>query len=175
MRRAWFVLASGLVVATGVRAAALDSGRAGLAPPSTRASQADEGTRPRGLPANQWRYQFHAGRWWYRTANDGWSYFDGTRWQSYAARRGYEHRPVDLALLRLEGKEGAMGYHRWPHVRGGVAGGSLPISGTQGSLGGSPSGSFTDPVGVPSAVNTATGTSTDVGGLSGRVFSGGRQ
>jgi hypothetical protein len=126
------------------------------------------------LPANQGRYQFYAGHWWYRTTNDGWSYFDGKRWRPYVARREeHDRRPVDPALLRLEAKEGVMGYHKWPR-RLDLGAGPFPMSGTQGSLGGSPSGSFTNPVGIPSAVNTAIGTSTDVGGLngSGRAFSG---
>lgn len=127
---------------------------------------------PHGAPQNRWRYQYSGGRWWYWTPDNRWSYFDGSRWRLLGAPASYVRRPVDPALLRLEYREGVLGRHRWPRRQasggtansGGAAG--LPLSGTQGALGGAPSGSFTDPAGVPSAMNTSTGTSTGVGGLS---------
>lgn len=121
---------------------------------------------PRGAPQNRWRYQYSGGRWWYLTHHGRWSYFDGSRWRTLDEAAGYERRPVDPARLRIEYKEGVLGYRRWPRVKGGGAGSvALPLSGTQGSLGGAPSGSFTPPGGVPSAMNTSTGTSTGVDGL----------
>ncbi|HEV3340539.1 MAG TPA: hypothetical protein VG125_09285 [Pirellulales bacterium] len=177
MRQACF-LAAVLVITVAVRAAAQDTRRAagsGKPPSAARASRADEPAGPRGSPANQWRYRFYAGRWWYRTASGGWSYFDGRRWVPYVARQEYDRRPVDPALLRLEAEEGVLGYRKWTHIPGGGAGGLLPVSGTQGSLGGSPSGSFTNPVGASTAINTSVGTSTDVDGLrgGGPAFPGG--
>ncbi|HEV3025704.1 MAG TPA: hypothetical protein VGX76_24695 [Pirellulales bacterium] len=32
------------------------------------------------FPGNAWRYVFHQGRWWYWSASECWSYFDGKRW-----------------------------------------------------------------------------------------------
>jgi hypothetical protein len=46
------------------------------------AVSADAGTRPwmAGRGENAWRYVFHRGRWWYWSASERWSYFDGARW-----------------------------------------------------------------------------------------------
>ena len=161
MRTACFALAGVLLVATAVEALAEDIGRAVSAPPGTQTSRADEPTRPRGSPANQWRYQFHAGRWWYRTTNNSWSYYDGRRWRPYAAAQGYrgykeyDRRPVDPALLSLEAKEGSLGNRKWPRAQSGTAAGGI-MSGTHGSFGGEPTGSFTNSVGPHSPINTAT-------------------
>lgn len=136
-------------------------------PPGRRSIGAVE--RPRGAPQNRWRYRYSDGRWWYWTPDSRWSYYDGNRWRLPGDSSRYVERPVDPALLRLEYKEGVLGRHKWPRTRaaGGTgSGGGLPLSGTQGPLGGAPSGSFTNPAGVPSAMNSSTGTSTGVGGLS---------
>lgn len=127
--------------------------------------------RPRGAPQNRWRYRHSGDRWWYWTPDNRWSYFDGSRWRLPGGKAGYVRRPVDPALLRIEYREGVLGQRKWPRRGSGGAGNSggaigLPLSGTQGPLGGAPSGSFTDPGGVPSAMNTSTGTTTGVGGLS---------
>lgn len=108
-----------------------------------------------GRPENRWRYRHSDGRWWYWRADNRWSYFDGRRWVA-ARSSGYRQEKVDPALLRLEAKEGILGRKKWAPVPGAAAGG-LPMSGTQGSAGGNPGGSFTDPGGTPSAVNTTTG------------------
>lgn len=135
--------------------------------------------RPVGAPQNRWRYQYSDGRWWYWTPENRWSYFDGRHWRLVGNPTGYVRRPVDPALLRLEYKEGVLGRRRWPRIpasagAGSGGAGALPLSGTQGPLGGAPSGSFTDPGGVPSAINTETGTPTDVSGLNagGRAVTG---
>lgn len=156
-----------MCLGSGLHARQPRSGRA----EGNRPSKARE--RPRGAPENRWRYQYADGRWWYLMPDDRWSYFDGARWRPFLQSGGYVRRPVDPAMLRLEYKEGVLGRHRWPRVAG-QNGGSLPLSGTQGAVGGSPSGSFTDPRGVPSGMNTSTGTSTGIGGLGGggRAVSG---
>ena len=33
-----------------------------------------------GSAGNAWRYVFRDGRWWYWSASERWSYFDGSRW-----------------------------------------------------------------------------------------------
>ena len=170
MRKALYFLIGAILVGAGMSAAAEDTRRAaplGTSPLVEPSAKADAVSRPHGLPANQWRYRFYAGRWWYWTAGHRWSYFDGNRWRMYAERTAFDRRPVDPALLRLEAKEGVLGRKRWPvtggfgaggAARGGSGGGaSLPISGTQGSIGGAPTGSFTYPSGVPSAIGTSTG------------------
>lgn len=85
-----------------------------------------------GQPENRWRYRYSNGRWWYWTAGNQWSYFDGNRWTAYRPTGGFMSQKVDPALLRLEGKEGTLGYKRWQHAGGGGAG----MSGTSGSVGG---------------------------------------
>jgi hypothetical protein len=109
-----------------------------------------------GQPENRWRYRYTNGRWWYWTRENRWSYFDGRQWIAAHGSSGLFARPVDPALLRLEAKEGVLGARKWKRVPNSGLGG-LPMSGTQGSAGGNPSGSFTDPGGMPSAVNTTTG------------------
>ncbi len=125
-----------------------------------------------GAPNNRWRYRYYAGGWWYWLPEKRWSYFDGVRWKTY--HRSASRERVDPALLRLEAKEGVLGPKKWSAARrgsgasaGAGSGGTMSMSGTQGSVGGAPSGSFTNPAGVPSAVNTSTGTSTGVSGLNG--------
>ncbi|HVA44938.1 MAG TPA: hypothetical protein VNH11_01005 [Pirellulales bacterium] len=179
MWRSVFLFTSGVLIAASARLAAQEGS---AAPPGTPAQasarRAEERAPTGGAPENRSRYRLSNGRWWYRTPDNRWSYFDGSRWRPYTAGIGYVRRPVDPALLRLEYKEGVLGRRRWPRVGGGLiwqgGGEGLPLSGTQGSAGGAPSGSFTDPVGVPSGINTSIGTSTGVGGLNGagRAFSG---
>ncbi|HVX11895.1 MAG TPA: hypothetical protein VHC22_11995 [Pirellulales bacterium] len=134
----------------------------------------DESAPLDGVPGNRWRYRYYTGRWWYWLPENRWSYFDGVRWRTYHRAISREH--VDPALLRPESIEGVLRPRNASTPRrgggtsaGGGAGGTMSMSGTQGSVGGAPSGSFTNPVGVPSAVNTSTGTSTDVSGLNGRA------
>lgn len=38
---------------------------------------------PHGRPENRWRYQFHRGTWWYRTAENAWAYWNGDLWVPY--------------------------------------------------------------------------------------------
>lgn len=134
--------------------------------------------RPQGAPANQWRYQFYSGRWWYWLPDSRWSYYDGSRWRTYSAPRTIARQPVDPAQLRLEAKEGVLGARRWPHVGGAAGGGgSFSISGTQGSIGGAPSGPFTtSPSGLPGSINTnpipAIGLSPETGFGGARARSG---
>lgn len=182
MWRNVFLLASGVVIAASVSRAAGEEWRAAPlgTPPQASAEGVDQRAAKRGAPENRWRYRFSNGRWWYLTPERRWSYYDGSRWRPYTADPSSVRQPVDPALLRLERKEGSLGQRRWPRIGGGTVwqgggAGALPLSGTQGSIGGSPSGSFTDIGGVPSAVNTSIGTSTGVGGLSGagRAVSGG--
>lgn len=47
---------------------------------------------PVGRPDNQWRYQFHNGRWWFWTLDDQWSYFNGDIWVPYSPERDRELR-----------------------------------------------------------------------------------
>lgn len=144
-----------------------------FSPPASRHTIGTRSGPEGGRPENQWRYRFYDGRWWYWTANNQWSYYNGRRWTPWQIGE-YQSRKVDPALLRLEAREGTAGPRRWPNRGGaggaaGAAGGGWGISGTQGSLGGAPSGSFTNPAGVPSAVNTSTGTTTGVSGLTGQA------
>lgn len=132
-----------------------------------------------GRPENRWRYRFFEGRWWYWTADNQWSFFNGNRWAPYRPAGDYVSRKVDPALLRLEAKEGVAGPRTWPRLGGGAGasgmgsggtggnaggggagttGGGWSVSGTRGSLGGAPSGSFTTTPGLRTGVNTAPGT-----------------
>lgn len=46
--------------------------------------------RPQGNPANQWRYQFHNGRWWFFTLDEQWSFYNGDIWVPYSPERDRE-------------------------------------------------------------------------------------
>ncbi|MGH7139431.1 MAG: hypothetical protein ACREHD_27110 [Pirellulales bacterium] len=182
MWRNIFLLSSGVVIAASTRLAAREEWRAAPlgTPPQASTRSADERAPTGGALENRWRYRLSNGRWWYWTADNRWSYYDGSRWRPYNRNTGYVRRPVDPALLRLEYKEGSLGRRRWPRVGGGrvwQGGGAsaLPLSGTQGSVGGTPSGSFTNLGGVDTGINTSIGTTTDVSGLgaTGRAYSGG--
>jgi hypothetical protein len=111
-----------------------------------------------GQPENRWRYRYSNGRWWYWTRDNQWSYFDGNRWTAHRPTGGFLSQKVDPALLRLEAKEGTLGYKRWQHSGGGAAigqgGGGWAISGTRGSLGGAPTGSWTFSPSTPNELNT---------------------
>lgn len=117
-----------------------------------------------GQTANRWRYRFFEGRWWYWMPDNQWSYFNGRRWSPYRPGE-YQSKKVDPALLRIEAREGVAGSRRWPRAASSMSSGAMTMSGTQGTLGGAPSGSFTSPAGVPSAMNSSTGTTTGVSGL----------
>jgi hypothetical protein len=130
-----------------------------------RTDNAASSIAPEGRQENRWRYRYFQGRWWYWTAANQWSYFNGSRWTTYRTSGDYLSKKVDPALLRLEAKEGTLGAKRWPHVggggsQGGAAGSAgqgytgLPLSGTSGSIGGAPSGPFTFSPGVPNSINT---------------------
>ena len=146
-----FVIAAASVVRPSLAQTTSDVGER-VAPQASVPSTASIG----GRPENRWRYRYANGRWWYWTAENRWSHFDGRQWVAARGASPYRDQPVDPALLRLEAKEGVLGARRWKKVPGGGQGG-LPMSGTQGSAGGNPSGSFTDPGGTPSAINTTTG------------------
>lgn len=127
-----------------------------------------------GRPENRWRYRFFQGRWWYWDKQNHWTYFNGQAWQPYLPTGEYQSVKVDPARLRIEAQEGVPGYRTWRSGGAGGAGrragnsaavGGLGLSGTQGSLGGGLSGSFTSPAGVESALNTTSGTTTGVSGL----------
>jgi hypothetical protein len=45
---------------------------------------------PQGKPENEWRYRQHDGRWWYWTADENWSYFNGDIWVPYSSERDRE-------------------------------------------------------------------------------------
>jgi hypothetical protein len=145
--------------------------------PAPKAGAADKtAVMTSGRPENRWRYRYFQGRWWYWGEQNRWTYFNGQTWQPYLPTGEYQSVKVDPARLRIEAQEGISGYHKW---RSGGAGGAaaragnsgalggLGLSGTQGSLGGGLSGSFTSPAGVPSALNTTSGTTTGVSGLNG--------
>ena len=140
----------------------------------TTVPSAAQSSPPGGRPENRWRYRFFHGHWWYWTPDNQWSFFNGRRWAPYRPAGEYQTRKVDPALLRLEAKEGVAGPQHWPRV-GGIwagTGGGWPISGTQGSIGGAPSGSFTTSPGPRTGVNTGTGASAGLaptaGGASAR-------
>lgn len=46
--------------------------------------------RPEGKPENQWRYQFYHGRWWFWSADEKWSFFNGDLWVPYSPDRDRE-------------------------------------------------------------------------------------
>jgi hypothetical protein len=112
-----------------------------------------------GRPENRWRYRFFRGRWWYWTPDNRWSYFNGSRWTPYRSSDRFMAQKVDPALLRLEAKEGPLGYKRWTQGGGAgpaaaLGGGGWSVSGTRGSIGGDPSGAFTISPGMPRSLNT---------------------
>lgn len=181
MWRNVLLIAGGVVIAASASLTAQEGWRAAPlgTPPQASAEGADQRPANRGAPENRWRYRFSNGRWWYLTPERRWSYYDGSRWRPYTANTSSVRRPVDPALLRLEYKEGSLGRRRWPRVGGGQVwqgggAGALPLSGTQGAIGGTPSGSFTNLGGVDTGINTSIGTNTDVSGLNGagRAYSG---
>jgi hypothetical protein len=45
---------------------------------------AEPAPKPRGEPANAWRYVLYNGRWWYWTPDDQWAFFNGRRWVTFA-------------------------------------------------------------------------------------------
>lgn len=56
--------------------------------------------RPRGSPANRWRYSFHNGHWWYYRDGGRWAYWTGIQWLDYrpsSYRRWYiQQKMTDL-------------------------------------------------------------------------------
>ncbi|MGH7134994.1 MAG: hypothetical protein ACREHD_04595 [Pirellulales bacterium] len=75
----WILL--GALAGFATPAAELDRTR----PVQARVTAGNEaGPRPRnrraGRTENAWRYVVYQGRWWYWSASERWSYFDGARW-----------------------------------------------------------------------------------------------
>lgn len=117
--------------------------------------------RPAGGVGNAWRYVFHEGRWWYWSASERWSYFDGGRW-------------VDLDLLNrpiMGGRE--LGQAAWrrrdPLSREGLRfrfgelptprsrAGNFNLGGTAGVAGRNFAGSFETGAALPHALLAAPG------------------
>ena len=51
---------------------------------------------PQARSANAWRYRLHNGRWWYRTIDGNWSFFNGDTWVPYTpeADQYLTYRPL---------------------------------------------------------------------------------
>ena len=82
--------------------------------------------RPRGSPANRWRYSFHNGHWWYYRDGGRWAYWTGLRWLDYqpdSYRRWYIAQKMadyDAELARFNASL------MWPYMSdsfGGYTGG----------------------------------------------------